>query len=119
MASANCATDPVTPLHPCLQGTGEVRAQGVTAIVSEYAPGGDLFDYLFAPVHTGRPRPFAFPEALARHVGRQLIDGVLFLHGHEIYHRDLKVRFPTAGPGLRVCGVLYMLTQWGNWRCTA
>jgi serine/threonine protein kinase len=75
-----------------------VLAQGVTAIVSEYAPGGDLFDYLFAPVHTGRPRPFAFPEPLARHIGRQLIDGVLYLHGHEIYHRDLKVSISPNAP---------------------
>lgn len=71
----------------------------MTAIVSEYAPGGDLFDYLFAPVHTGRPRPFAFPEPLARHIGRQLIDGVLYLHGHEIYHRDLKVGISPKRPG--------------------
>mmetsp|Transcript_21467 Transcript_21467/g.40899 ORF Transcript_21467/g.40899 Transcript_21467/m.40899 type:complete len:957 (-) Transcript_21467:262-3132(-) len=72
------------------QKSGEVRAQGVTAIVSQNAPGGDLFDYLFAPVNTGRPKPCSFPEAMSRHFIRQLIDGVLFLHGHEIYHRDLK-----------------------------
>eukprot|EP00238_Polyblepharides_amylifera_P006904 CAMPEP_0196600790 /NCGR_PEP_ID=MMETSP1081-20130531/95571_1 /TAXON_ID=36882 /ORGANISM="Pyramimonas amylifera, Strain CCMP720" /LENGTH=928 /DNA_ID=CAMNT_0041926645 /DNA_START=509 /DNA_END=3292 /DNA_ORIENTATION=- len=72
------------------QGSGEVFAQGCTAIVSENAPGGDLFDYLFAPIHTGRPKPCSFPEPIARHFIRHLIDGVLFLHGHEIYHRDLK-----------------------------
>ena len=52
-------------------------------IVLELASGGDMLDILNA---SGR-----FPEPLARHYFKQLIEGLEYMHTQGIVHRDLKV----------------------------
>ncbi|XP_012280927.1 serine/threonine-protein kinase SIK3 isoform X2 [Orussus abietinus] len=51
-------------------------------LVTEYAPGGEIFDYL---VRNGR---MAEPEA--RRVFRQIVRAVRYLHQQRVVHRDLK-----------------------------
>jgi 5'-AMP-activated protein kinase catalytic alpha subunit len=51
-------------------------------IVQEYAPGGDLFDYIVRHVR--------LKEDEARRIFRQLIAGVGHCHEHMVVHRDLK-----------------------------
>lgn len=51
-------------------------------IVLEYAPNGELFDYLISMN--------CFPIEEAMRLFRQIIYGVDFLHSHSICHRDLK-----------------------------
>jgi serine/threonine protein kinase len=48
----------------------------------EYAPGGELFDYI---VSKGRP-----PPEEAQRLFQQLICAVEYCHFHQIVHRDLK-----------------------------
>jgi serine/threonine protein kinase len=52
--------------------------------VLEYAPGGDLFDYIFA-VGSG------FPENIARFYFKQLFSALEFLHDNKVVHRDMKL----------------------------
>lgn len=52
-------------------------------LVTEYAPGGEIFDHL---VRYGR---MAEPEA--RRVFRQIVHAVRYLHQQRVVHRDLKV----------------------------
>ncbi len=49
----------------------------------ELAPNGELYDYLR---YTGH-----FQEELARYYFRQLIDGLAYMHGQGVSHRDLKL----------------------------
>lgn len=51
-------------------------------VVMEYAPGGELFDYI---VSKGRP-----PPEEAQRLFQQLICAVEYCHFHQIVHRDLK-----------------------------
>lgn len=51
-------------------------------VVTEYSPGGELFDYI---VERGR-----LSEAEARRFFQQIISGVEYCHKHMIAHRDLK-----------------------------
>mmetsp|Transcript_7285 Transcript_7285/g.26070 ORF Transcript_7285/g.26070 Transcript_7285/m.26070 type:complete len:603 (-) Transcript_7285:19-1827(-) len=51
-------------------------------VVTEYAPGGELFDYI---VQKGR-----LTEDEARHVFQQIVTGVEYCHFHQVVHRDLK-----------------------------
>lgn len=51
-------------------------------VVTEYSPGGELFDYI---VERGR-----LTEAEARRFFQQIISGVEYCHKHMIAHRDLK-----------------------------
>lgn len=52
-------------------------------LVTEYAPGGEIFDHL---VKNGR-----MLEPEARRVFRQIVHAVKYLHQHGVVHRDLKV----------------------------
>ncbi len=53
------------------------------AIVMEYMPGGELFDYI--QKHEG------LNETKARSTFRQIIEGVQYCHKNGIAHRDLKL----------------------------
>lgn len=52
-------------------------------LVTEYAPGGEIFDHL---VRNGR-----MPEPEARRIFRQIVFAVRYLHRQRVVHRDLKV----------------------------
>lgn len=52
-------------------------------LVTEYAPGGEIFDHL---VRNGR-----MPEPEARRIFRQIVYAVQYLHQQRVVHRDLKV----------------------------
>ncbi|KAG5477913.1 hypothetical protein LSCM4_05305 [Leishmania orientalis] len=60
------------------------EGSGCVALVMEYVRGGDLFDYI-----VGRGRN-PFTEAEARHLFRQLLEAMLYIHGRSIIHCDLK-----------------------------
>lgn len=51
-------------------------------IVTDLCRGGELFDRLVEKVH--------YNELDARHIMKQVISGVEYLHSHDIIHRDLK-----------------------------
>ncbi|XP_012217552.1 serine/threonine-protein kinase SIK3-like isoform X2 [Linepithema humile] len=51
-------------------------------LVTEYAPGGEIFDHL---VRNGR-----MPEPEARRIFRQIVLAVRYLHQQSVVHRDLK-----------------------------
>ncbi|XP_076640385.1 serine/threonine-protein kinase SIK3 isoform X2 [Colletes latitarsis] len=51
-------------------------------LVTEYAPGGEIFDHL---VRNGR-----MPEPEARRIFRQIVLAVRYLHQQRVVHRDLK-----------------------------
>ncbi|EPQ25653.1 uncharacterized protein PFL1_06790 [Pseudozyma flocculosa PF-1] len=51
-------------------------------IVTDLCRGGELFERLVEKVH--------YNELDARHIVRQIVEGVDYLHGHDIIHRDLK-----------------------------
>lgn len=68
---------------------------GTTHLVLEYLKGGELFDRV---VSAGR-----LSERVARRYVRAILRAVVFLHGIDILHRDLKVRRATraaTGAGL-------------------
>lgn len=54
-------------------------------MILELVEGGDLFAAL-----TSR-RPSRFQELEAAYVLRQVVDGLTFLHGHNVIHRDVKL----------------------------
>lgn len=51
-------------------------------IVTDLCRGGELFDRLVEKVH--------YNELDARHIMKQVLEGVAYLHEHDIIHRDLK-----------------------------
>ncbi|PWY98691.1 Pkinase-domain-containing protein [Testicularia cyperi] len=51
-------------------------------IVTDLCKGGELFDRLVQKVH--------YNELDARHIMKQILEGVAYLHEHDIIHRDLK-----------------------------
>ncbi|SNX87916.1 related to calmodulin-dependent protein kinase [Melanopsichium pennsylvanicum] len=51
-------------------------------IVTDLCRGGELFDRLVERVH--------YNELDARHIMKQVLEGVAYLHEHDIIHRDLK-----------------------------
>lgn len=57
-------------------------ADGSLTIVSEYCGGGELFDLIIASQ--------CFTEDKARHIMRQVLLGVDYLHSRGIVHRDIK-----------------------------
>ena len=56
---------------------------GRTELEMEYAPGGNLADYV--------AKRRGLPEPEARRVFAQVVEGVGYLHGKNIAHRDLKL----------------------------
>ncbi|XP_048193019.1 serine/threonine-protein kinase 17A-like [Perognathus longimembris pacificus] len=54
-------------------------------LVLEYAAGGEIFDQCVAD------REDAFKEKDVRRLMRQILEGVHFLHTHDVVHLDLKV----------------------------
>lgn len=60
------------------------RDKNVSCILMEYAPYGDVFDF----VKKARRN---ISEKLARTYFRQLIDGIEYLHNHKVCHFDLKL----------------------------
>ena len=52
-------------------------------IVMEFFGGGEVFDMLTSECH--------FSEPLARQYFTQLVNGVEYLHNHDVYHRDLSL----------------------------
>ncbi|XP_057406391.1 serine/threonine-protein kinase 17A isoform X1 [Balaenoptera acutorostrata] len=63
-------------------------------LVLEYAAGGEIFDQCVAD------REEAFKEKDVQRLMRQILEGVRFLHAHDVVHLDLKAESPTvpAGP---------------------
>mmetsp|Transcript_45832 Transcript_45832/g.90289 ORF Transcript_45832/g.90289 Transcript_45832/m.90289 type:complete len:351 (-) Transcript_45832:1412-2464(-) len=51
-------------------------------LAQEICPGGELFSVL---MHAG-----AFPEDIARHYFKQLVEGLEYIHSQGVFHRDLK-----------------------------
>jgi len=65
-------------MYPKKDGT----TKEVILLVVEYAPAGELFDYM---MYTGQ-----FPEPIAFAYFRQLLDALRVCHAHGVYHRDIK-----------------------------
>eukprot|EP01012_Entosiphon_sulcatum_P044108 TRINITY_DN5863_c0_g1_i1.p1 TRINITY_DN5863_c0_g1~~TRINITY_DN5863_c0_g1_i1.p1 ORF type:complete len:539 (-),score=71.79 TRINITY_DN5863_c0_g1_i1:720-2315(-) len=59
-----------------------VAPHGVASIVMEYLPGGSLDKML------GRVGPL--PEPVVAHYTKQMLEGLQYLHEHNIVHRDIK-----------------------------
>jgi serine/threonine protein kinase len=62
-----------------------LRGDEYTGIVTEYADGGDLEDYVNQN-HRGK----GLPAAEAREIALRLVAALSELHSNEIVHRDLK-----------------------------
>lgn len=61
-----------------------METEKIIYLVTEYAPGGEIFDHL---VRNGR-----MPEPEARRIFRQIVNAVRYLHQQRVVHRDLKVK---------------------------
>mmetsp|Transcript_106818 Transcript_106818/g.308983 ORF Transcript_106818/g.308983 Transcript_106818/m.308983 type:complete len:318 (-) Transcript_106818:114-1067(-) len=73
-------------------------------LIMEYAPGGELFDYI---VERGRAE-----ESEACRFLHQILAGVERVHEHCVVHRDLKpenIVFSMAGPSIAECGSLKII----------
>jgi len=69
-----------------IMGTIETLFEGSNLnVIMPYAGSGDLFQRLQESQERGQ----GFPEAEARFWFRQIIDGILYLHGKGVCHRDL------------------------------
>lgn len=55
-------------------------------LISSSAAGGEIFDQCVAD------REEAFTEKDVQRLMRQILEGVRFLHAHDVVHLDLKVR---------------------------
>jgi serine/threonine protein kinase len=66
-----------------------VHRDGRTELEMEFAPGGHLGDYV------ARRRGLTEPEA--RRIFVQLVEGVGYLHGRDIAHRDIKLENVVLG----------------------
>ncbi|ORX55067.1 kinase-like protein, partial [Hesseltinella vesiculosa] len=74
-----------------------VRENGMTFMVLEYAPGGDLFAAITHPVHG----LMGNDEAI-RYIFLQILDAVDYCHKHSVAHRDLKPENILVFPDWRV-----------------
>jgi len=69
-----------------IMGTIETLFEGSNLnVIMPYAGSGDLFQRL----QDSQERGQGFPEAEARYWFRQIMDGILYLHGKGVCHRDL------------------------------
>ncbi|KAF9179990.1 hypothetical protein BGZ49_005084, partial [Haplosporangium sp. Z 27] len=71
--------------HPNIIGFREVVETSLQmCIVLDYAPGGELFDYV------SNKRSLASEQDI-QYIFAQIVDAVAYLHQHNIVHRDLKL----------------------------
>ncbi|KAF1318802.1 Serine/threonine protein kinase, partial [Globisporangium splendens] len=81
-----------------LQCKREFIENGSWFMVMEYCDGGDLLELLQSAPDT------RFPERLALHCFRQVVDGVQFLHANGIAHRDLSLENVLVRDGVaKIC----------------
>ena len=94
VASINAEENPVKEMavasflsdnpHPNVMGHLECLTDSSHYyIVMEFFGGGEVFDMLTSVHH--------FTEPLARQYFTQLVNGVEYLHNHDVYHRDLSL----------------------------
>lgn len=69
-------------------------------IVMEYAQGGELFDFVQKMHQSRKP----VDEELIRRIFTELLHVVLWLHEHNIVHRDLKLESKYISPVMMIQG---------------
>ena len=84
--------------HPNIVKLKEaIKEQNNYYIITEYINGGSLSECLKKFIQKyGKP----FPEEIIQYIMKQIIEALIYIHGHNIIHRDLKsqnimVNFPT------------------------
>ena len=59
-----------------------LSVEELSYIILEYCPNGNLFNLI--------TRARQFPPEIARALFKELLDGLEYLHSHDVYHRDIK-----------------------------
>ena len=81
---------------PIMMGEEQVTDQPVFYIVAELAHNGEAFDYVVAAK--------GLPDKYARQLFSQILDGVEYIHGKGMAHRDLKLEniFLDSNVGVKI-----------------